>query len=79
MLLSKEEFKTKLAEALHSRLTLDHPVLQEIAKPKKNLPLVSKNGFAGLPSDSGIYRLSRNDLLPLSHSEIQDSPGRQHL
>jgi len=42
MMYSKEEFRVKLEEALHSRLTLDHPVLQEIAKPKKNLPLVSK-------------------------------------
>jgi pyrroloquinoline-quinone synthase len=42
MMLGKQEFRTKLEEALHSRLTLDHPVLQEMAKPKKNLPLVSK-------------------------------------
>ena len=41
-MLSKQEFRTQLEEALHSRLTLDHPVLQEIAKPKKNLPLVRK-------------------------------------
>jgi len=41
-MLSKEEFRKKLEETLHSRLTLDHPVLQEMAKPKKNLPLVSK-------------------------------------
>jgi pyrroloquinoline-quinone synthase len=42
MLLSKQEFRNKLEEALHSRLTLDHPVLQEIGKSKKNLPLVGK-------------------------------------
>jgi pyrroloquinoline-quinone synthase len=42
MTLSKQEFREKLEAALHSRLTLDHPVLQEIGKPKKNLPLVSK-------------------------------------
>jgi pyrroloquinoline-quinone synthase len=41
-MLSNQEFRTKLEEALHSRLTLDHPVLQEIAKPIKNLPLVRK-------------------------------------
>lgn len=41
-MLSKPEFRKKLEEALHSRLTLDHPVLQEMAKPRKNLPLVSK-------------------------------------
>jgi pyrroloquinoline-quinone synthase len=41
-MLSKEEFRKKLEETLHSRLTLDHPVLQEMAKPRKNLPLVSK-------------------------------------
>lgn len=39
---SKNEFRTKLEETLHKRLTLDHPVLQEMAKPKKNLPLISK-------------------------------------
>lgn len=41
-MLSKSEFRKKLEDTLHSRVTLDHPVLQEIAKPKKNLPLVSK-------------------------------------
>jgi pyrroloquinoline-quinone synthase len=41
-MLGKDEFRKKLEETLHSRLTLDHPVLQEMAKPKKNLPLVSK-------------------------------------
>ena len=41
-MLSKEEFRQKLDNTLHSRLTLDHPVLQEMAKPKKNFPLVSK-------------------------------------
>lgn len=41
-MLSTQDFKRQLEEALHSRLTLDHPVLQEMAKPKKNLPLVSK-------------------------------------
>jgi pyrroloquinoline-quinone synthase len=41
-MLSTQEFKAQLEDALHSRLTLDHPVLQEMAKPKKNLPLVSK-------------------------------------
>lgn len=42
MMLNKEEFRTQLEKTLHKRLTLDHPVLQEMAKPKKNLPLVSK-------------------------------------
>ena len=41
-MLSKETFRNKLEETLHKRLTLDHPVLLEMAKPKKNLPLVSK-------------------------------------
>jgi pyrroloquinoline-quinone synthase len=41
-MLNKQEFRQALESALHSRLTLDHPVLQEMAKPKKNLPLVSK-------------------------------------
>ena len=41
-MLSKNEFRTKLEETLHKRLTLDHPVLLEMAKPKKNLPLISK-------------------------------------
>lgn len=41
-MVNKEEFKKQLEDALHSRLTLDHPVLQEMATPKKNLPLVSK-------------------------------------
>ena len=41
-MLSKKEFRQELENALHSRLTLDHPVLQEMAKPIKNLPLVSK-------------------------------------
>jgi len=29
-MLSKEEFRTKLEQTLHKRLTLDHPVLQEV-------------------------------------------------
>ena len=41
-MLSIQDFRDQLDNALHSRLTLDHPVLQEMAKPKKNLPLVSK-------------------------------------
>lgn len=41
-MLSTQDFRTKLEETLHKRLTLDHPVLQEMAKPRKNLPLVSK-------------------------------------
>jgi pyrroloquinoline-quinone synthase len=41
-MLSKEQFRKKLEETLHKRLTLDHPVLQEMAKPRKNLPLISK-------------------------------------
>jgi pyrroloquinoline-quinone synthase len=41
-MLSTQEFRKKLEDTLHKRLTLDHPVLQEMAKPKKNLPLVSK-------------------------------------
>jgi pyrroloquinoline-quinone synthase len=41
-MLSKEEFRTKLEQTLHKRLTLDHPVLLEMSKPKKNLPLISK-------------------------------------
>ncbi|HKT49018.1 MAG TPA: iron-containing redox enzyme family protein [Candidatus Angelobacter sp.] len=41
-MLSQQEFRKKLEDTLHSRLTLDHPVLREMALPKKNLPLVSK-------------------------------------
>jgi pyrroloquinoline-quinone synthase len=41
-MLSKNEFRTKLEETLHKRLTLDHPVLVTMARPKKNLPLNSK-------------------------------------
>src|SRR6267378_276428 len=41
-MLNKTEFKARLEATLHKRLTLDHPVLQEMSKPKKNLPLVSK-------------------------------------
>jgi pyrroloquinoline-quinone synthase len=41
-MVSKQEFRKQLEECLHSRLTLDHPVLQEMAKPIKNLPLISK-------------------------------------
>lgn len=41
-MLSIEEFRDKLEQTLHKRLTLDHPVLQEMAKPQKNLPLISK-------------------------------------
>lgn len=41
-MLSVPEFRNKLEQTLHKRLTLDHPVLQEMAKPKKNLPLVRK-------------------------------------
>lgn len=41
-MLSKSEFKKQMEDCLHSRLTLDHPVLQEMAKPIKNMPLISK-------------------------------------
>jgi len=41
-MLSIAEFRDKLEQTLHKRLTLDHPVLQEMAKPKKNLPLITK-------------------------------------
>lgn len=41
-MLNQQEFRKQLEGTLHSRLTLDHPVLQEMAKPRKNLPLVSK-------------------------------------
>jgi pyrroloquinoline-quinone synthase len=41
-MLDTQEFRQELENALHARLTLDHPVLQEMAKPRKNLPLVSQ-------------------------------------
>lgn len=41
-MLNIPEFRNKLEQTLHHRLTLDHPVLQEMAKPRKNLPLISK-------------------------------------
>lgn len=41
-MLNQQEFRKKLEDTLHNRLTLDHPVLREMALPKKNLPLVSK-------------------------------------
>src|SRR5579872_5218143 len=39
-LMPKKAFRTKLEEELHSRLTLDHPLLLKLAKPEKNLPLL---------------------------------------
>ncbi|PYP92380.1 MAG: pyrroloquinoline quinone biosynthesis protein PqqC [Candidatus Angelobacter sp. Gp1-AA117] len=52
-MLSKNEFRMKLEETLHKRLTLDHPVLLEMAKPKKNLPLIGKIALQG-------FHLTRN-------------------
>jgi len=39
-MLDRKEFQKKLREELSSRLTLDHPLVAEAAKPEKNLPLL---------------------------------------
>jgi len=39
-MLNRNEFRKKLRAELNSRLTLDHPLIGEISKPEKNLPLM---------------------------------------
>lgn len=39
-MLNRDEFRKKLRAELESRLTLDHPMIDEISKPEKNLPLL---------------------------------------
>ncbi|HKU77530.1 MAG TPA: iron-containing redox enzyme family protein [Pyrinomonadaceae bacterium] len=39
-MLERKEFRKKLREELSTRLTLDHPLIHEAAKPQKNLPLL---------------------------------------
>lgn len=40
-MLSSKEFKKKLREELEGRLTLDHPIIAEISKAEKNMPLMT--------------------------------------
>lgn len=40
-MLDRKQFQKKLREELSTRLTLDHPLVAEAAKPEKNLPLLS--------------------------------------
>lgn len=46
-MLEKKDFRKKMEDCLHSRLTLDHPILLELAKPRKNLPLIKKIALQG--------------------------------
>src|SRR5882724_1192117 len=46
-MLEKKEFRKKMEDCLHNRLTLDHPILLELAKPQKNLPLIKKIALQG--------------------------------
>jgi pyrroloquinoline-quinone synthase len=46
-MLEKSQFRKKMEDYLHSRLTLDHPILLELAKPQKNLPLIKKIALQG--------------------------------
>jgi pyrroloquinoline-quinone synthase len=39
-MLNRAEFRKKLRAELNTRLTLDHPLIGEISKPEKNLPLM---------------------------------------
>jgi pyrroloquinoline-quinone synthase len=39
-MLNRNEFRKTLRAELNSRLTLDHPLIGEISKPEKNLPLM---------------------------------------
>ena len=40
-MLGRDQFRKKLREELATRLTLDHELISEAAKPEKNLPLIS--------------------------------------
>jgi|SRR5579864_41074 len=46
-MLGKAEFRKQMADCLDSRLTLNHPLLAELAKPIKNLPLIRKVALQG--------------------------------
>jgi pyrroloquinoline-quinone synthase len=46
-MLNKQDFRKQMEDYLHSRLTLDHPLLLELAKPRKNLPLIRKIALQG--------------------------------
>ncbi len=46
-MLEKQAFRKQLEDCLHARLTLDHPLLVELSKPKKNLPLIRKIALQG--------------------------------
>jgi pyrroloquinoline-quinone synthase len=39
-MLNRDDFRKKLRDELNSRLTLDHPLIDELSKPEKNLPLM---------------------------------------
>lgn len=46
-MLEKTQFRKQMEDCLHNRLTLDHPILLELAKPQKNLPLIRKTALQG--------------------------------
>lgn len=50
---SKSEFRIELANCLGRRLTLDHPILNELTRAEKNLPLIRKMALQG-------YQLTKN-------------------
>lgn len=39
-MLNRQEFKQRLRDELNSRLSFDHPIINEISKPAKNMPLM---------------------------------------
>lgn len=39
-MLNRQEFKQQLRDELNSRLAFDHPIINEISKPVKNMPLM---------------------------------------
>lgn len=46
-MLNNREFKNHLEKELASRLTLDHPILTEMAKPKRNMELLQLMALQG--------------------------------
>lgn len=46
-MLTREAFRQRLSSELAGRLTLDHPILIEMAKPKKNMPLIRLMALQG--------------------------------
>ena len=40
-MLSRKEFAKTLRSELEGRLTLDHPIIEEVSKPEKNMPLMT--------------------------------------